>query len=109
MHELSVTREIVDYVQAQARPRSVTRVVLEVGALSGVEIEAVRLCFEVCRQGTLLENAELTVIRIPGRGRCLDCGAERELPDFLTPCPCGAYPVECLAGEELKIRAMEIV
>ncbi len=109
MHELSLTQEIVDYVEHRARPQSVIRVVLEIGVLSGVEVDAVRFCFEVCRQGTLLEGAELTVIEVPGRGRCLDCGVERDLADFLTPCRCGAYPVECLSGEELRIKAMEVV
>ncbi len=109
MHELSLTREIVDYVAVRAGPRAVTRVVLEIGALSGVEVDAVKFCFEVCRAGTPLEHAELTVVEVPGRGRCLDCGAERDLPDYFTRCGCGAFPVECLAGEELVIKSMEVV
>ncbi len=67
MHELGITRNIISICSEQAHSRKVTRVRLEVGLLSGVVPDAIRFCFDVCSQGTLLEGAELEVLEIPVR------------------------------------------
>ena len=60
-------------------------------------------------KGTVLEGAQLDVIEIPGRGRCRNCGSERELRQFVERCTCGSANVERLAGEELTIKQMVTV
>lgn len=108
MHELGITRNIVAIVAEAAKGRRVTRVTLDIGALSGVMPDAVAFCFDVVSKGTCLDGAVLDLNRIDGRCRCRSCGREFESPTLYTPCPCGGRDAQRLAGEELKIRTMEL-
>ena len=55
MHELALSQSIVELVLERAaaeRLRTVTRVVVEVGAAAGVDPEALRFCFEAVTEET---------------------------------------------------------
>ncbi len=100
---------MVDICQQHAAGRRVSAVVLEIGALSGVVPEAVEFCFEACAQGTLLEGATLTIENIQGRGCCSGCGAEFPVRAYYDPCPaCGGYGIAITAGEELRVKELEV-
>jgi hydrogenase nickel incorporation protein HypA/HybF len=109
VHEFSITQSVVEICEKNAAGRRVSAVVLEIGALSGVMPDAVEFCFEACVQGTLLEGAILTIERIPGAGCCSHCGAEFQVRAYYDPCPaCGGYGVAITAGEELRVRELEV-
>lgn len=108
MHELGITRSVVAICAEQAQGARVTRVTLEVGQLAAVMPDALRFCFEICARDTLVEGAELEIIDLPGRGRCRDCGEEVELEQLFGRCACGSCNLELIAGQELRIRQMEI-
>ncbi len=109
MHELSITQRVVEICQGHAAGRRVKEVVLEIGALSGVVPEAVEFCFEACSQGTLLEGASLSIERVEGHGCCAGCGAGFPVHAYYEPCPsCGGYGVTITAGEELRVKELEV-
>jgi hydrogenase nickel incorporation protein HypA/HybF len=108
MHELGIARSVVAIVDERARGRKVRRVTLEIGALSAILPDAIAFCFDVVASGTAVEGAKLDIDRIEGRGRCRACGTELATPDLVTPCACGSRDIERLAGEELKIKSMEL-
>ena len=112
MHELGITKSIVDIAEKYALEQGAKRVLsvtVAVGELSGVIADAVEFCFEVCSKGTLLEQSKLNIERIAGRGRCRECGAEADMDTMTFSCPaCGSFTLEPLAGEELSIKEMEI-
>ncbi|MDX8533123.1 hydrogenase maturation nickel metallochaperone HypA [Mesorhizobium sp. VK25A] len=108
MHELGITRSIVSIVEEAANGRRVRRVTLDVGRLAGVIPEALSFCFDVVSKGTVLDGARLDIREIAGRCRCLDCSAEFETSTLYQACGCGSRHLERLAGEELKIREMEL-
>ena len=108
MHELGITRNIVAIVSEHAQGARVKRVALEIGKLSAVMPDAIRFCFDVCSKDTLLEGAELTIDETPGRGRCESCGEELALEQPFGLCGCGSAQVRCIAGNELKIKEMEL-
>jgi hydrogenase nickel incorporation protein HypA/HybF len=108
MHELGITRNIVSIVEEAAKGRRVTRVTLDVGRFSGVIPEALTFCFDVVAKGTSLDGARLDINEIAGLCRCRDCGAEYEAATLYQPCGCGSHSVDRLAGDELKIREMEL-
>lgn len=108
MHELGITRNIVAIVDERARGRDVKRVTLEIGQLTAIVPDAIRYCFDVCAKGTSLENAELQIEEISGRGECELCGKEVPMGLFARRCDCGSAQLHCIAGEELKIKEMEI-
>ena len=109
MHELSITRNVVAIVSERAAGERITRVRLDIGRLSGVIPEAIRFCFEACAQGTPAEGALLEIVEIAGRGRCGACATEFALDVPAGRCPeCGSASMTIVAGEELKIREMEL-
>ncbi len=108
MHELGITQNIVEIACQQAQGMKINRVRLEIGTLSAILPDAVRFCFDVCAQGTLLEGAILEIIEIPGLGKCRHCGAEVPLNQPFGICDCGSTQLDLIAGQELKIKEMEI-
>lgn len=109
MHEMSITQGIIDICEKYAGGRRVLAVDVEIGELSGVVPEAVEFCFEACSRGTLLEGARINIIRIPGRGRCLDCEGDTPLAALFGACQrCGGYRVEVVSGEEMRVREIEV-
>lgn len=109
MHELSITRNIVAIVAEKAGPRAVKRVRLQVGRLSGIEVPAIRFCYDVCAQGTVLEGSTLEVEEVEGRGKCLECGTEVEAVHFTARCPCDKKArLRIIRGEELLVKEMEV-
>ncbi len=109
MHELSITRNIVALAAERAEGRRVEAVRLAIGKLTGIDVGAIRFCFDLCTEGTPLAGARLEIDEIPGRGACPTCGEERELEAPLLRCPCapGAM-MKLVAGEELLLRSMEV-
>lgn len=108
MHELSIVCSIVDLASEAAEGRSVRRVTIEIGKLSGVEPEAIAFCFPEVARGTSLENAALDIREVDAEARCDVCGTEFPTPDILSACPCGSRQFQRLRGEELNIKSIEI-
>lgn len=108
MHELGITQNIVTIVAEHAKGAKVQRVSLEIGKLSAIMPDAILFCFDVCCQGTVLEGATLEIIEVPGLARCRQCGTEVPLEQPFGICSCGSIALDVIAGEELKIKEMEI-
>jgi hydrogenase nickel incorporation protein HypA/HybF len=108
VHELSIAQSIVEMVGEYAGEARVHRLTLVIGRLSGVMPDALRFCFDVCTEGTVLEGAILEIIEPSGRGRCPDCGREQEVTSLFETCVCGATGLDCIAGDELRIKEMEM-
>ena len=109
MHELSITRNIVATVKEHAAGRPVQAIQLQIGRLSGIEIQSIRFCFDLCARGTELEGARLEIDEVPGRGACEECGEVLPLEQLVLRCPCEKRaPLKIIAGEELLIKWMEV-
>lgn len=108
MHELGITQNIVSIVNEYAKGQKVRRVLLEIGKLSAIMPDAVKFCFDVCSQGTVLENAKLEIIETPGLAVCCQCGTEIILEKPFGTCNCGSTKLDLIAGEELKIKEIEV-
>jgi len=112
MHELGLTKELVDIVDDRARKAGASRiksVSLVIGAFSGVEADAVSFCFEVVAKGTLAEGAALVIEKVPLRVDCASCGRNSVNEDNFPICPlCGGTNVVITAGREFVIRSMEV-
>ena len=110
MHELSIARSIVAIVAERAAGRRVVRVKLELGRLSGFVPEALCFCFDLCTRGTTADGACLEIVDIEGLGRCSVCNGQHSLQIPMGRCPsCGEPALTIVAGEELRIREMEVL
>jgi hydrogenase nickel incorporation protein HypA/HybF len=108
MHEMALTRSVVDAVCEHAAGRHVHSVRVEIGALCAVVPDAMQFCFELATEGTVADGARLDMNVQPGSARCRSCGESFELPDLILLCPCGSADVEVLAGRDLRILSMEV-
>lgn len=112
MHELGITRSIIEIAERSARregARKVLSITVTIGDLAGVVPDAVEFAFEACSRDTLLDGAELIIEKIAGRARCDECGGETAVDRYSFLCPaCNAPALERLQGEELQIKEMEI-
>ena len=109
MHELGITQNIVAIVAEQAKGVPVKRVTLEIGKLSAIMPDAIRFCFDICAQDTILEGSILEIIETEGRGKCRHCGQEMRLSQPFGQCDrCDSFELEIIQGQELQIKEMEV-
>lgn len=112
MHEMALCEGIVQVLQDSAREQGFAKVKtlwLEIGALAGVELEALRFGFDVVSRGTLAEQAKLEIINLPGSAWCLPCGKNVEIQQRYDACPlCGSHQLQVNGGEEMRIKELEV-
>lgn len=109
MHELSITSSIVAIACEQAGERRVRAVHVKIGALTGVDVQALRFCYDLCAEGTLAAGSELKLEHVPGAARCRECQREIALTTPLGLCPCDKQALlERIAGDELLVTALEV-
>ena len=108
MHEMSLAEGILQICEdAAAREgcRRVTEIRLEIGALAGVEVEALSFCLDVVLQGSIADGARVELERLPGLGYCLGCGEAVPVAALYDPCPCcGSYQVQATGGTEMRVK-----
>ena len=108
MHEMAITRSVVDAVCEHAAGRRVHSVRVEIGQLCAVVPDSMQFCFGLAAEGTVAAGARLDLDVQPGRARCRPCGGEFGLSDLVLLCPCGSFDVEVLSGRDMRILSMEV-
>jgi hydrogenase nickel incorporation protein HypA/HybF len=112
MHELSIASAILDAVRVEAEKRPgarVTKVGVQVGALSGVEPDALSFGFECLVKGTDLDPLALAIECVPRRQRCPACDFSFEAADGDLACPrCGRADTQLAGGDELNLAYLEM-
>ena len=107
MHELSLAGGIVKLVEdAAARDHfsRVSQLRLEAGALSGVEVRALRFALDAVTPGTCLAGAQIEITEPPGTAWCLPCGTSVEIRSRTDTCPrCGSHQIQATGGTELRV------
>lgn len=112
MHELSLMEGVLGIVQdAQIQHgfRRVTRIVLEVGDLAGVEREALDFCWEVAAKDTIAEGAVLELAAVQAMAWCDACAAEVAVASRMDLCPrCGGLPGRITQGLDLRVKTLDV-
>jgi hydrogenase nickel incorporation protein HypA/HybF len=114
MHELSLAESLIEQVERAVNDAGgghVTALHLRLGALSGVDADALRFGFDVAAQGTLLDGAALVIEPVPVVIHCPACGADVTLPDIQHfRCPrCGTPSADVRQGHDLTIETVEVL
>jgi hydrogenase nickel incorporation protein HypA/HybF len=107
MHEASLAGGVLNLVEqaaARERFRRVGTLHLEVGALAGVEVRALRFALEAIAPGTCLEGARLEIDEPAGSAWCIDCSASVSIGSRLEDCPrCGGARLHPTGGTEIRV------
>lgn len=110
MHELSIAMSIIDLATTQAIQHaadSIEEIELDIGCLSGIEMDSFDFAWRQAVKRTILESAMRKVNRIEGKGRCMECGTVFPMEQVYDSCPeCKSPFSEILSGKELKLRSL---
>lgn len=112
MHEIGIANSIIEASQAEAARRAgskLIRVGIRIGALSGVNRDALSFAFTALTQGTDLDEVGFEIEYCSRRDRCLCCGHEFESEIYSNPCPvCAAQETVLVGGNELDLAYVEV-
>ena len=109
---MSLCESILQVMEQSAGSQGFSRVKavwLEIGQLSGVELEAMRFGFEAVTRGSLAEGARLEILELPGKAWCMQCGKTVRVKRLFDQCPdCGSYQLQVTGGKEMRIKELEV-
>ena len=112
MHELSVCQALLTLVAEIAAGRGVSvveRITIEVGPLSGVEPALLASAFAIVRVGGCAAQAALSIEATAVTISCVSCGAQSQTaPNRLVCAVCGGFRTRIVAGDELRLRRVEL-
>jgi hydrogenase nickel incorporation protein HypA/HybF len=121
MHELALSRAIVETALRHAEGRPVTMVRVRVGALRQVVPGSLRFNFGIVTRDTACGGARLELELVAAKLRCPSCEAEWdpaprpavEVSELVAPpsfrCPgCGAGGGDVVAGQELEVESIDV-
>ncbi len=112
MHEYSIVQSLMNQCEEQAKINNatkVTKVVVKIGVLSGVERDLLESAFETFKEGSICDGAEFVVHMQPILVRCLDCETDSELERYEYVCPhCNSANLEVLDGEDMYLMSLEM-
>ncbi len=112
MHEMSLCEGVLQILEESASARKFSKVKtvwLEIGALAGVEPEAMRFNFEVVARGTLADGAHLKIIEVPATTWCMTCKKPVKIEQRYDACPdCDGFQLQISGGDEMRIKELEV-
>ena len=109
MHELSIASALLDAVREETPGARPVGVGVRLGAISGVDPDALAFGFDALAKGSDLDGIALTIEPVPHRRRCPECRREFVAGEYDLGCPeCGALGTELLSGDELEIAYLEV-
>ena len=112
MHEVGLMQEALRIAATHAQSSGAARIhvmTMRIGALAGVEIEALRLAFEVVTPGTTAEGAALQLEKVPVGCWCIECERVFQPADCVFRCPkCHHLSADIRQGREFEVVAVEV-
>lgn len=112
MHEMSLAEGVLQLIEDSAKTQNFSRVKtvwLEIGQLAGVEVEAMKFCFEAVVNDSIAQGAELVIIELPGQAWCLHCAEVVNVTALYDACPkCGSHQVQVTGGNEMRVKELDV-
>ena len=112
MHEMSIALDLITLIEDIARQNDAATVrsaIVEIGALAGVQADALEFAFEIARKDTLAADCALSIVHCPLRASCPACGWEGELAPEQPICGgCGHLSLKVLAGRDMRLVSIDV-
>lgn len=112
MHEMSLAEGVLQLIEEEARTQNFSRVKtvwLEIGQLAGVEVEAMRFCFDAVVRDSIVQDAQLVIIETPGQARCLHCAEVVQVQALFDSCPkCGSHQIQVTGGNGMRVKELDV-
>ncbi len=111
MHEMAIAEGILKIAFKYAEENhaaKISKITLKIGDMSGVEVEALKMSFEVLTKDTIAEGAELVINNIPVIAQCNKCGKEFQIKNYNFFCPeCDGILI-LKSGRELQVESLDM-
>ena len=112
MHELAITKSIVDLVERESRKqgfRKALEIRLRLGEFSGIVPGYIQDFFPLVSEDTASFGAELIFETNPAKFLCLDCGFEGAADRQNACCAkCGSMSLKMTAGREFFVDSLKV-
>jgi hydrogenase nickel insertion protein HypA len=112
MHEYSVVQALLEQIEKHAdehAAKQVTKIVVKIGAMSGVEPHLLEIAFNTFKEKTVCGGADFVMNVQPLTIACRRCGAQSELAAVHYCCPqCESLEVDVVDGEEMYLMTLEM-
>ncbi len=112
MHEYSIVQSLLDSCDENAAKNNatkVTKVVIKIGVMSGVEPELLRTAFDTFKEKTICEEAEFIINIQPVVIKCNECLNEAVIDGIEYHCPkCKSVDLSVLDGEDMYLMQLEL-
>src|SRR5664280_793489 len=109
MHEFSIAEalatQVLRHAPAAAQVRSVQ---IRVGALRGLEPEALEMSWEAVTHDTPIAGCALAVDQLPWTVTCSDCGRSWSSPKAFVDCACGNSSPNPVGSDELDLVSITV-
>ena len=112
MHEYSVVQALLEQIERVAKEndaRKVTKILVKIGAMSGVEPYLLETAFNTFKEKTICDGAEFVMNVQPLTIVCRACQARSELEAARCCCPrCKSIDVDVVDGEDMFLMSLEM-
>lgn len=112
MHEYSIVQALLTQCEDIARENeaeSVTKIVVKIGKMSGVEPHLLEIAFNTFKEKTVCDGADFIINIQPLTIECNQCGATAALDEIFYKCPdCESLDVKVVDGEEMYLMSLEM-
>ena len=111
MHEMSIVQSMLSIALRageDAGAKRIKTIRVKMGEYSDVVPVVMREYFAVAAKGTLCEDAEIEITRIPVVMRCRECGWQGNVDKLHIRCgACGGTSLALISGREFYVESLE--
>lgn len=112
MHEYSIVQSLIESCEEHAKVNSaskVTKVVVKIGVMSGVEPHLLREAFELFKEETICHGCEFVMNIQKVKIECGSCALTSELEKNEYCCPaCEGVDIKIIDGEDMFLMQLEL-
>ena len=112
MHEYSIVQSLIDSCEENAKNNNatkVTKVVVKIGVMSGVEPDLLQTAFDTFKEETICHDAQFIINIQKVKILCNECQTTSELEKNEYCCPkCKSTQLNILDGEEMYLMQLEL-
>ncbi|MCF6183874.1 MAG: hydrogenase maturation nickel metallochaperone HypA [Bacteroidales bacterium] len=109
---MSIVVSIVEIAEDEAKKvlaERISELELDIGTVSGIELDALNFAFESVKYKTMLKNAEIKINIIQAKSKCEDCSFEYKTDNVYNLCPkCNSYRTHIIQGKEMKVKSVTV-
>lgn len=112
MHEYSIVQSLIESCEehvTQNNASKVTKLIVKIGVMSGVEPHLLQEAFETFKEKTVCDGCEFVMNIQKINILCKDCKNTQDLEKNEFVCPkCGSYDLDVLDGEDMYLMSLEL-